>query len=120
MALCFGIDDYVEGGVIPAVIVLNIVMGFVEDYRAETTIPSLRRLSPSTCKTIRDGRVTSAMAESLVVGDIVQLPVGDIVPADLRLFDGMNVLMDEALLTGKFRPILNPPCDAILVWYRCR
>ncbi|KAJ5816662.1 ATPase P-type K/Mg/Cd/Cu/Zn/Na/Ca/Na/H-transporter [Penicillium robsamsonii] len=109
MALSFGIDDYIEGGVITAVIVLNIVVGFVQDYRAEKTILSLHRLSAPICKAIREGRIASVKAESLVVGDIVQLAVGDIVPADLRLFDGMNASMDEALLTGESLPILKTP-----------
>ncbi|CAG8107440.1 unnamed protein product [Penicillium olsonii] len=109
MALSFGIDDYIEGGVITAVIVLNIVVGFVQDYRAEKTIMSLHRLSAPVCRVIRDGQLASTKAESLVVGDIVQLAVGDIVPADLRLFDGMNASMDEALLTGESLPILKTP-----------
>lgn len=73
------------------------------------TILSLHRLSAPVCKVIRNGRVASVKAESLVVGDIVQLAVGDIVPADLRLFDGMNASMDEALLTGESLPILKTP-----------
>ncbi|KAJ9487723.1 hypothetical protein VN97_g5583 [Penicillium thymicola] len=109
MALSFGIDDYIEGGVITAVIVLNIVVGFVQDYRAEKTILSLHRLSAPICKAIREGRIASVKAEALVVGDIVQLAVGDIVPADLRLFDGMNASMDEALLTGESLPVLKTP-----------
>ncbi|OJJ51987.1 hypothetical protein ASPSYDRAFT_165352 [Aspergillus sydowii CBS 593.65] len=117
MALSFGIDDYVEGGVITAVILLNIIVGhvpeqnslFVQDYRAEMTILSLHRLSAPVCKVIREGRVTSVKAESLVIGDIVQLVAGDIVPADLRLFDGMNASIDEALLTGESLPILKTP-----------
>lgn len=81
----------------------------MQDYRAEKTIMSLHRLSAPICKVIRDGRIVSVKAESLVVGDIVQLAVGDIVPADLRLFDGMNASMDEALLTGESLPILKTP-----------
>ncbi|KAJ5306033.1 hypothetical protein N7508_005048 [Penicillium antarcticum] len=109
MALSFGIDDYIEGGVITAVILLNIIVGFIQDYRAEKTILSLHRLSAPICKVLRDGRIASVKAESLVMGDIVQLAVGDIVPADLRLFDGMNASMDEALLTGESLPILKTP-----------
>lgn len=82
---------------------------FVQDYRAEQTILSLHRLSAPICKAIREGRIASVKAESLVVGDIVQLSVGDIVPADLRLFDGMNASMDEALLTGESLPVLKTP-----------
>jgi Na+-exporting ATPase len=87
----------------------------VQDYRAEKTILSLHRLSAPICKVLREGRVASVKAESLVVGDIVQLAVGDIVPADLRLFDGMNASMDEALLTGESLPILKTPHVTLLL-----
>lgn len=70
---------------------------------------SLQRLSAPVCKVLRDGRVSSAKAESLVVGDIVQLAVGDIVPADMRLLDGMNISVDEALLTGESLPVTKTP-----------
>lgn len=73
------------------------------------TILSLHRLSAPVCKVIREGRVTSVKAESLAMGDIVQVVAGDIVPADLRLFDGMNASTDEALLTGESLPILKSP-----------
>ncbi|KAL4903888.1 hypothetical protein BDW74DRAFT_34886 [Aspergillus multicolor] len=109
MGVSFGIHDYIEGGVVTAVILLNIVVGFVQDYKAEQDILSLQRLSAPICKVLRDGRVTSVKAESLVVGDIVQLAVGDIVPADLRLFEGMNASMDEALLTGESLPVSKTP-----------
>ncbi|RDW74407.1 putative potassium/sodium P-type ATPase [Aspergillus mulundensis] len=109
MGVSFGIHDYIEGGVVTAVILLNIIVGFVQDYRAEKDILSLQRLSAPICKVLRDGRVTSVKAESLVVGDIVQLAVGDIVPADLRLFEGMNASMDEALLTGESLPVAKTP-----------
>ncbi|OJJ42861.1 hypothetical protein ASPZODRAFT_137006 [Penicilliopsis zonata CBS 506.65] len=109
MGLSFGINDYVEGGVVTAVILLNVVVGFLQDYRAEQTILSLHHLSAPTCKVIRDGRVASVKAESLVVGDVVQLAVGDIVPADVRLFDGMNAATDEAMLTGESLPVTKTP-----------
>ncbi|KAL1960577.1 hypothetical protein VTO42DRAFT_7156 [Malbranchea cinnamomea] len=109
MALSFGIDDYIEGSVITAVILLNIVVGFVQDYRAEKTILSLQSLSAPVCKAIREGRIMSIKAETLVVGDIVQLAVGDMVPADLRLFDGINASTDEAHLTGESQPVSKNP-----------
>lgn len=87
---------------------------FVQDYRAEKDILSLQRLSAPICKVLRDGRVASVKAESLVVGDIVQLAVGDIVPADMRLFEGMNASMDEALLTGESLPVAKTPQTTLL------
>ncbi|KAL2757258.1 hypothetical protein ACRALDRAFT_2025095 [Sodiomyces alcalophilus JCM 7366] len=113
MILSFAIQDYIEGGVITAVILLNIIVGFVQDYRAEQTIQSLYALSAPTCKVLRDGHVDTVRAESLVQGDIVLIAVGDVVPADLRLVDGINLSTDEALLTGESLPISKRP-EAVL------
>lgn len=81
----------------------------MQDYRAEKDILSLQRLSAPICKVLRDRHITSVKAEALVVGDIVQLAVGDIVPADMRLFEGMNASVDEALLTGESLPVAKTP-----------
>ncbi|KAI0014838.1 potassium/sodium eff [Xylariomycetidae sp. FL0641] len=113
MAISFAIQDYIEGGVISAVILLNIIVGFVQDYRAEQTIQSLCALSAPTCKVIRSQKIETIKAESLVKGDVVLLAVGDVVPADLRLVSGLNLSTDEALLTGESLPISKHP-DAVL------
>ncbi|KAK8112421.1 ATPase Na K transporting alpha [Apiospora sp. TS-2023a] len=109
MALSFAIADFIEGGVIAAVILLNIVVGLIQDYRAEQTIQSLYALSAPTCKVVRGQQIESIKAEDLVRGDMVVLNVGDIVPADLRLVDGLNLSTDEALLTGESLPISKHP-----------
>lgn len=101
----FVIKDWIEAGVILAVIVLNIVVGFVQDYGAEQTMQALYALSAPTCKVIRDSSITTIKAETLVCGDIVVLNVGDVVPADARLADSLNMSTDEALLTGESLPI---------------
>ncbi|KAK0724420.1 Na or K P-type ATPase [Lasiosphaeris hirsuta] len=101
MVLSFAIHDNIEGGVIIAVIVFNIVVGFLQDLRAEQTIQALYALSAPTCKAVRAGRVETIRAEHLVPGDIVRLGVGDVVPADLRLSHAINLSTDEALLTGE-------------------
>lgn len=85
----------------------------VQDYRAEQTIQSLFALSAPTCKVIRSGEIETIKAELLVKGDIVLLNVGDIVPADIRLVDGLNLSTDEALLTGESLPI-SKSADVIL------
>lgn len=105
MALSFGTQDWIEGGVITAVIFLNIVVGFFQDYRAEQTIASLLAMAAPECKVIRDnGNLTNIKAEDLVPGDLVQLVTGDIVAADLRLVNSVNLASDEALLTGESKP----------------
>ncbi|KAH6894564.1 hypothetical protein B0T10DRAFT_480761 [Thelonectria olida] len=111
-ALSFAIHDYIEGAVVAAVIVLNIVVGLIQDYRAEQTIQSLYALSTPKCKVIRDGHSETVKAETLVRGDIVSLATGDVVPADLRLAQGINLSTDEALLTGESVAISKRP-DAI-------
>ena len=105
MVLSFAINDLIEGGVIIAVIVFNIVVGFLQDYRAEKTIQALYALSAPTCKVIRSGRDENIKAENLVPGDLVRLAVGDVVPADLRLAHSINLSTDEALLTGESVPV---------------
>lgn len=70
---------------------------------------SLYALSAPVSKVIRDGNVEQVKAETLVIGDVVQLNVGDIVPADVRLVDGINISTDEALLTGESMPVSKNP-----------
>lgn len=82
---------------------------FFQDYKAEQTIASLYDLSAPLSKVIRDGSLQTIKADSLVVGDVVLLSVGDIVPADIRIFDGMNTFADEALLTGESLPVQKTP-----------
>lgn len=109
MGLSFGISDYIEGGVISAVIVLNIVVGFLQDYKAEKTIQSLMNLTAPESNVIRDGTLEKIRAVDLVPGDIVHLNVGNIVPADLRLIDAMNAYTHEAFLTGESLPVEKTP-----------
>lgn len=110
MALSFGIDDIIEGAVITAVICLNIVVGFWQDYQAEKTIESLKKLTAPEATITRNGvSDIKVKAIDLVPGDIVQLNVGGIVPADLRLIDGINAHTNEAFLTGESMPVEKTP-----------
>jgi Na+-exporting ATPase len=104
MVLSYATLDFIEGGVINAVIILNIVVGFFQDYQAEQTIQSLQAMAAPVSKVIRDGTLSTIKADDLVPGDIVHLSVGDIVSADLRLATSTNLATDEALLTGESKP----------------
>lgn len=105
MILSFVTLDFIEGGVIAAVICLNIVVGFIQDFRAEQTIQSLLAMAAPMCKVIRDnGTSVTINADELVPGDVILLTVGDIVPADVRLVQSINLATDEALLTGESKP----------------
>lgn len=84
----------------------------IQDYRAEQTIQSLYALSTPKCNVIRDGHSDTVKAETLVKGDLVSLATGDVVPADLRLVQGINLSTDEAHLTGESVAISKKP-DAV-------
>jgi len=84
MAVSFGIGSYIEGGVISAVIILNIVVGFFQEFNAEKTMNSLRSLSSPTATVIRDGDTIVVPTGEIVFGDLVEVKVGDTVPADIR------------------------------------
>lgn len=92
-----------------AIIVLNIVIGFFQDYQAARTIDALGALTSPTAKVIREGKTVVVDSASVVPGDIVELKMGDSVPADVRLIDAVNFEADEALLTGESLPIRKDP-----------
>lgn len=105
MALAYGVSDYVEGGVITAVIVANVLIGFYQEFQAEKKMDALRSLSSPSATVIRNGQTTTIPSGEVVPGDIVQIKMGDTVPADMRLFDSMNLECDEKILTGEAIPV---------------
>lgn len=91
--------------VIAAVVILNAVMGFVQEYRAEKAISALKKLAVPNAKVIRNAKLTDVPAHDLVPGDIVRLQAGDLVPADGRLIEAINLTLEEAALTGESVPV---------------
>lgn len=96
-ALGHGIDAVV----IVLVVVVNAIVGFVQEGKAERALAALDAMLAPTARVIRDGRRTQIDAAGLVPGDIVLLEAGDRVPADLRLLRARGLLIDEAILTGE-------------------
>lgn len=94
----------VEACVILAILLLNGVLGFVQEYRAEEALEALKQLSAPTATVIRDGVERDIPAEELVPGDIVLLEAGDKVPADGRLVEAASLRLVEAALTGESSP----------------
>jgi Ca2+-transporting ATPase len=91
--------------VIVVIVVLNAIIGFVQEYRAEKTMAALRRLGAPHARVLRGGQVADVAARELVPGDLVLLEAGNIVPADLRLVEAARLKVQEAALTGESVPV---------------
>lgn len=97
--------DYIDTGVILAVVIINAIIGFVQEEKAESAIESLSKMLRVECMVLRGGSPRKISAEDLVPGDTVVLQSGDKVPADLRLAEERNLRIDESILTGESAPV---------------
>ncbi len=95
------LGDWVEAGLIMAIVVLNAVLGVVQESRAEQALAALKKMAAPEADVIRDGRRQKLPARQLAPGDVVMLEAGNYVPADLRLVETVNLKIDEASLTGE-------------------
>ncbi len=97
-------EGFAEFFIIVAVVLLNAVLGVVQEGKAEQAIEALKQMTSSTCKIIRAGNLTAVKSEHVVVGDIVVLEAGDSVPADCRILEAASLKVEEAALTGESVP----------------
>lgn len=95
------LGDYVEAGAIMAIVVLNAVLGVIQERRAEEALAALKKLSAPEAQVLRDGHRVTVPAHELVPGDIIYLEAGNYVPADIRLIETVNLKVEEAALTGE-------------------
>ncbi|PIU18123.1 MAG: ATPase [Elusimicrobia bacterium CG08_land_8_20_14_0_20_59_10] len=95
------IGEMLDAAVIAAIIFLNAVMGFIQEYRAQKAMEALKKMSAPEAAVIRAGAAASVPSGSLVPGDIVLLEAGSVVPADLRLIEAASLKTEEAALTGE-------------------
>ena len=94
-------QNLMEGGIIVFIVLLNATMGVVQESKAENALESLKKQTEPFANVLRDGIYQSVKIEDIVVGDIVMLSSGNIVPADLRLLESYNLKTNESALTGE-------------------
>ena len=94
-------NDYIDSIIIIAIVVLNAIMGVLQEAKAEKSIESLKKMTPQMSKVIRDGKEIEIPSENLTVGDIVILEAGNRVPADCRIIENYNLKVEESSLTGE-------------------
>jgi magnesium-transporting ATPase (P-type) len=95
---------WVDAGIIFGVVILNALLGFIQEGKAEKALDSIRNMLSAEARTLRGGETRMIPAEQLVPGDVVLLESGDKIPADLRLADAKNLRTEEAALTGESVP----------------
>lgn len=96
--------ELIDSGLIMLIVIINAIIGLVQENKAEAAIEALKNMNKPFCKVIRDGKPMHIKSEEVVVGDIVTLEAGDIVPADLRLIFSASLKIEEAALTGESVP----------------
>ncbi len=104
-AISMLLGDTTEAIAILAIVVLNAIMGIVQESRAEAALAALKKLAAPEAMVLRDGRRVSVPARDLVPGDVVFLEAGNYIPADVRLLEAVNLRVDEASLTGESVPV---------------
>ena len=98
-------ESFAEVFIILVVVLLNAVLGVLQESKAEAAIEALQTMTAATCRVMRDGKLLSLHSDELVPGDVVLLEAGDSVPADGRLLESASLKIEEAALTGESVPV---------------
>jgi Ca2+-transporting ATPase len=101
------LSEYVDAALITLIVIMNAILGFVQEYRAERAIEALKRMTAQRATVVRQGKEAIVDAENLVPGDIVVLETGGRIPADARLLETVELQTEEAPLTGESTPVVK-------------
>ena len=99
------LGEWVDATAIIAIVLLNAILGIIQERRAEEALAALKKLAAPEARVLRDGHHVTVSSRDLVPGDIVYLEAGNHVPADVRLMEAVNLQVDEAALTGESHPV---------------
>lgn len=105
--------DWIEPIVIVLIVLINGILGVVQESKAEAALEALKNMSAPFAKAVRDGSVASVPSAELVTGDIVEIEAGDLVPADCRVISSSSLKCDESALTGESVPVDKQPAAEI-------
>ncbi|MDI6601439.1 MAG: calcium-translocating P-type ATPase, SERCA-type [Thermoanaerobacteraceae bacterium] len=103
--ISFFLGEVVDASAILIIVILNAILGFMQEYRTERSLEALKEMSAPMACVLRDGALTEIPANMVVPQDIIYLEAGDVVPADAALIDANNVMVNESLLTGESLPV---------------
>lgn len=98
-------EHFVDAAVIGAILVVNAILGFYQEFKAEKTLEALKRLVVTKVLVVRNGKHVEINTEEIVPGDVVILESGNRIPADIRLFETLDLKIDESALTGESLPV---------------
>ena len=98
-------EEFIDAGMIFGVLLINAIIGYIQERNSEKAMDALKNMTKPYCTVIRQGKTSKIKSEELVLGDIVLLEAGDIVPADLRLLETTSLKIEESALTGESVPV---------------
>jgi P-type Ca2+ transporter type 2C len=114
-ALSLGVGKYTDAIFILAILIINSLLGFFQEYKAETSILALKQLTKTHVRILRGGVESFLSSDEIVPGDIVLLGEGDLISADIRLLEAYDLQVDESTLTGESIPTLKNPFETFPV-----
>jgi Ca2+-transporting ATPase len=116
----FILHEYTDMAVILVIVILNSIIGFIQEYRAEQAVEALVKMVSLSCRVVREGEIKEVSASNIVPGDILVIHEGDRIPADGRLIEANSLKIDESPLTGESSSITKKidkiEGEAPLVW----
>ena len=107
MSYVEGSNDYLDSVIIIFIVVLNAIMGVIQEAKAEKSLDALKKMSAPTAKVKRDGIIQTIPSEKVVPGDLIIIETGSYIPADARIVKSYNLKVEESALTGETIPVLK-------------